>query len=255
VLAELRFVVGATQVVVSLHAVAILVGVVAGTVLAVRRAPVPGAALTAVALVTVAALAGAQMLFRLVHGGEGRLWSGGLASTGGVAAGLVATVVAARVTRRPARELLDAIAPAGLLALGIGRLGCFLAGCCWGQPTGLPWGVVLPELGPPPRHPLQLYSAAGDLLLVAGLRSRAGVAGMVACRTCVGFGLLRALLELLRDPGATDMLPGIPLTLPQVAALLLAAGGALAARGLRVRDPSIMPQPAEDTRASRMRNR
>lgn len=243
VLPELRFIVGSTHVVVSSHALAILLGVGAGAVLAVRRAPVPGAALAAVAFITVAALAGAHLWFHLFHGGGGGLWSGGLASTGGIAAGLGATVVAARLTRRPVRELLDVIAPAGLLALGVGRVGCFLAGCCWGQPTELPWGIVFPELGPAPRHPLQLYSAAGDLLLVAMLPARDRVAGMVACRMCVGFGVLRAGLELLRDPGATDALPGLPLTLPQAAALFLAGAGLIAARGLRVQHPSTMAPP------------
>src|SRR5204862_111469 len=83
------------------------------------------------------------------HGGG----AGGLASTGGIAAGLGAVIVVAWVTDRPAGELLDAIVPAGLLALAIGRVGCFLAGCCHGRPTTLPWGVVFPGLGPPARHP------------------------------------------------------------------------------------------------------
>lgn len=244
-LPELRFGLGHVHVVVSLHAVAIVLGVGAGAVLAVRRAAVAGATLMAVALVAVAALGGAHLLFWILHGGEGGFWSGGLASTGGVAAGLVATAVAARLSRQPVRELLDAIAPAGLLALGIGRVGCFLAGCCWGRPTALPWGVVFPELGPPPRHPLQLYSAACDLLLVAALPAR-DTAGVVACRACLGFGLLRTALEVLRDPGATDALPGLSLTLPQVAALLLAGAAVLGERGLRLHRPSTMP-PARRT--------
>src|SRR2546426_6396013 len=37
------------------------------------------------------------------------------------------------------------------------------AGCCYGCPSAVPWAVVFPDLGPPARHPLQLYSAASDL--------------------------------------------------------------------------------------------
>ena len=232
-LPALRVVVGGTQVVVSLHGLAIVLGVGAGALLAVRRAREP--AVVAVAAVAAASLAGGHALFALVHGGG----AGGLASTGGIAAGLGVAVIVARLARRPAGELLDTLVPAGLLALAIGRVGCFLAGCCYGRPTALPWGVVFPALGPPARHPLQLYSAAGDLLLLLLLPRRARVPGAVARRGCLGFGCLRAALETLRDPATTDAIPGGWLTLPQAAALLLA----LAAACLRPREPSIYASP------------
>src|SRR5215813_451306 len=100
-----------------------------------------------------------------------------------------------RGSRRRCTELLDALAPAGILALAIGRLGCFLGGCCYGRPTALPWGVVFPEVGPPARHPLQLYSAALDLLLVCVLLRSSGPPGVVAARACLGLGVVRFLLE------------------------------------------------------------
>ena len=59
------------------------------------------------------------------------------------------------------------------LAHAIGRLGCFAAGCCFGKPTALPWGVTFtdPEAarlaGTPlgvPLHPTQLYEAAAEFL-------------------------------------------------------------------------------------------
>jgi phosphatidylglycerol:prolipoprotein diacylglycerol transferase len=42
-------------------------------------------------------------------------------------------------------------------AIAIGRLGCFVAGCCFGTPTTLPWGVVFERVDSSPRHPTQLY--------------------------------------------------------------------------------------------------
>jgi phosphatidylglycerol:prolipoprotein diacylglycerol transferase len=160
---------------------------------------------------------------------------------GGIVAGIATAVAVARVARRPALELLDAIAPAGLLALAVGRVGCFLAGCCYGRPTTLAWGVVLPALGPPPRHPLQLYSAAADLALVLLLPPRSAAPGLVACRACLGFGIARAALETLRDAGATDALVAGLVTLPQTVAVLLAAGALSAERRLRHPGPSTMP--------------
>jgi len=241
VLPQLGFVAGPVRVVVSLHALAIVLGVVAGAVLALRRARDPTSVLAAVAAVTVAALVGAHALFLVLRGGRGGVWTGGLASTGGVAAGLAAAALAARFARRPVLEVLDAIAPAGLLALGIGRLGCFLGGCCYGRPTALPWGVVFPGLGPPARHPLQLYSAAADLAVLVLLPRRSAPTGVVACCACLGLGIVRAGLEWLRDAGTTDALvPGV-VTLPQAAALLLALGALCIERRLRHSGPSTMP--------------
>src|SRR6478609_2517587 len=57
----------------------------------------------------------------------------------------------------------DAFAVPVAAAVGIGRLGCFHAGCCYGTPTSLPWGVVFPNVDNLPRHPTQLYEAAFHL--------------------------------------------------------------------------------------------
>ncbi|CAE7234058.1 unnamed protein product, partial [Symbiodinium sp. CCMP2456] len=54
----------------------------------------------------------------------------------------------------------DSFAPAVAVAVAIGRLGCFRAGCCYGVPTDAPCGVVFPLADQLPRHPTQLYEAA-----------------------------------------------------------------------------------------------
>jgi prolipoprotein diacylglyceryltransferase len=249
VLPEVAFVHAGAQVVLSLHAAAIVVGVMLGAVMAIGRAREPALMAVAVPLVALAGLAGSHGLFAAIRGGNG-FWTGGLASTGGIVAGLAATWAIARACARPLHELLDPLAPAAIAALGVGRLGCFLGGCCFGAPTMLPWGVVFPELGPPARHPLQLYSAAGDFAL-AGLLLVSAPPGAVTRRACVGLGLLRTALECLRDPGATDVLPGGWLTLPQAAALLLVAGGFTLARAGGIEYGS----RAEDSRRWPMRSR
>ena len=47
------------------------------------------------------------------------------------------------------------------VAIGIGRLGCYVAGCCYGVPTSLPWGVDFGD--GVHRHPTQLYETAFHL--------------------------------------------------------------------------------------------
>lgn len=224
-----RLVVGDTQLVVATHALCIVVGVLAGTMLAVRRAREPMVVLACAPLVAFAGIAGSRALFAMLRGGDGTVLSGGLASTGGIAAGLAVIVAVACATRVRVVELLDAFVPAGLLALGIGRLGCFLGGCCYGAPTSMAWGVVFPETDGA-RHPLQLYSAAFDVTLVALLLRVGGPPGTAARLGCIGFGVGRAVLELLRDPGTSDLVAGGLLTVAQAGGLLLAAGAAVLIR-------------------------
>ncbi len=217
----LRFVVGEVQIVVSMHALCILVAVVAGALLAVRRARDPMVVLACAPFVALAGIAGSRALFVLLRGGDGSPVSGGLTSTGGIATGLVAILATAWITRVRAADLLDAFVPAGLLALGIGRIGCLLGGCCYGALTAGAWGIVFPEAGDGARHPLQLYSAALDFALVAWLWRAGGPAGTVARRGCIGYGLGRTLLETLRDPSTRDLLVG-GVTVAQAGALALA---------------------------------
>ncbi len=63
----------------------------------------------------------------------------------------------------------DSFAAPVALAVAIGRLGCFRAGCCFGKPTDLPWGVTFPLSGGAPCHPTQLYESAFHLACAAVL--------------------------------------------------------------------------------------
>ena len=93
------------------------------------------------------------------------LWEGGLVFQGGV---ILAFLVAVYYIRRhglPWRATLDALGLGTPLGQFFGRLGCFMAGCCWGSPADLPWSVVFsnPDTLCPlrePLHPAQLYEAA-----------------------------------------------------------------------------------------------
>ena len=70
----------------------------------------------------------------------------------------------------------DTFAVPCAVAVAIGRIACFVGGCCFGTPTNLPWGVVFQNARDSlPRHPTQIYEAAfhlavADLLLL--LQSR-----------------------------------------------------------------------------------
>ena len=57
----------------------------------------------------------------------------------------------------------DSFAAPVAASIGIGRLGCFYAGCCYGTPTDLPWGVAFPLVDQLPRHPTQIYESVFHL--------------------------------------------------------------------------------------------
>ena len=85
---------------------------------------------------------------------SGFVWYGGLAASAG------ASLLLARRLKIPLLAMTDALAPGAFMALAFGRLGCFMHGCCYGNPTDLPWGVVFPrsQFGSDVHlHPTQLY--------------------------------------------------------------------------------------------------
>jgi phosphatidylglycerol---prolipoprotein diacylglyceryl transferase len=64
----------------------------------------------------------------------------------------------------------DTFAVPVAVAVAIGRLACFVGGCCYGTPTNLPWGVRFAAAGDSfCRHPTQLYEAAFHLTMAAML--------------------------------------------------------------------------------------
>ncbi len=53
----------------------------------------------------------------------------------------------------------DSFVVGAAVAVAIGRLGCLVAGCCYGMPTNLPWAMRCAQIDDIPRHPTQLYEA------------------------------------------------------------------------------------------------
>jgi len=111
----------------------------------------------------------------------------------------------------------DAFAPGIALGLGFGRQGCFAAGCCWGKPTSLPWGVRFTELGheitgvpiDAALHPTQLYESAAAFLIfffLIWLHRRRRFDGQVILLFAVLYSVVRFIIEFLRDDPRGDIL-------------------------------------------------
>ena len=99
-----------------------------------------------------------------------KLWDGGVTFYGGLMLAIFVSWLYCRKHRISTLALYDFLIPYVALGEVFGRTGCFLAGCCHGVPTDLPWGIAVTNplsvtrpLGIP-LHPTQLYQVAWNLL-------------------------------------------------------------------------------------------
>lgn len=92
-------------------------------------------------------------------------WQGGFTFYGALLLAMLSAVSYAFYSKLDIPKYCDIAAIAIIVGLIVGRLGCFLAGCCWGHPTTMPWGVSFthPHTFASPRgvplHPTQLYES------------------------------------------------------------------------------------------------
>jgi phosphatidylglycerol:prolipoprotein diacylglycerol transferase len=124
----------------------------------------------------LAAIIGAKLMLLIVQPENFFTWStlqAGGVFYGGLIAALAVGWWYMWKAKLPPWTTADVFAPAIALGHGIGRLGCFAAGCCWGVACDRPWAVtftnpVAGELGTPlnqPLHPTQLYEAFAEFLI------------------------------------------------------------------------------------------
>lgn len=111
----------------------------------------------------------------------------------------------------------DACAPGIAIGNFFGRQGCFAAGCCWGKPTNLPWGVKFTELGHEitgvpidvPLHPTQLYESFSMLIVfffLLWLHKHRRFNGQVILFYALLYSIVRFAIEFVRDDPRGDVL-------------------------------------------------
>jgi phosphatidylglycerol:prolipoprotein diacylglycerol transferase len=139
----------------------------------------------------------------------GRFLVSGRVVLGGVVLGFTVLVLMLRKYRLPVGMFSDAALTGVTLGMGIGRLGCLMAGCCYGRPTDLWWGITFTDpaasnVGAPLNtalHPTQLLQALAAFLLfgfLLWLFYNRSFDGQVAGVFWIVTGLSRFVLEFLR---------------------------------------------------------
>lgn len=182
---------------------------------------------------------GAKLLYVIVNFQEfieapgSVLGRAGFVVYGGIIAGVLCCLLYCHIKKLSFLQYFDLIIPEVAIAQGFGRIGCFLAGCCYGRHTDSAFGVIFPEGSLAPAGvkliPTQLISAAGDILFAVILivisdvvfksvvygnsrndaessektasRSKkfGHVAGDIGCLYLWMYGVGRFLIEFLRD--------------------------------------------------------
>jgi phosphatidylglycerol:prolipoprotein diacylglycerol transferase len=148
-----------------------------------------------------------------------RSWKGGNVFYGCILGGLTGSLLYWCRRPYPLWTMIDVAAPAVAIGAAVGRIGCFLNGCCDGAICSLPWGVRFPagshawmrqanagliSEGSPfslPVHPTQLYASVAAIavlvLLLAYFRRR-GRPGEVMALLMIFYSLTRWPIEALR---------------------------------------------------------
>ncbi|HSF18486.1 MAG TPA: prolipoprotein diacylglyceryl transferase [Vicinamibacteria bacterium] len=200
--------------------------------------------------ILVSALVGAKLLLLVVdwehysHDPFSLVRSGGV-FYGGLVAAVLTSIWFFRKHDLPVWMTTDILAPSVALGHGIGRLGCFSAGCCYGKPTSLAWGVTFTDpyareiVGVPLNvalHPTQLYEALVEFAIFGFLIHLAGrkkFDGQIFWSYVALYSTARFVIEFFRGDLGRGFVFGGALSTSQVIALLLLVTATFALATLR----------------------
>jgi phosphatidylglycerol:prolipoprotein diacylglycerol transferase len=136
------------------------------------------------------------------------IWEGGLVWYGAFLGALAAILIYFRIKKLDGWLWADIAIPYVALGQAIGRIGCLMAGCCYGRPTSLPWGITftVSEIAPTgiALHPTQIYESLFNFMIFAVLffrRNKTTFKGEQILSYLFLYGAARAVVEVFRgDP-------------------------------------------------------
>lgn len=208
-----------------LIAAAVLLGLALATRLGRQRGIEPALIADLLPILVLAAVIGARIYYVIFEWRQYssnwldalKVWRGGIAIHGALIGGTLAVILYCRWRKQPFWPLLDVLLPAVALGQAIGRWGNFFNSEAFGQPTNLPWRLIIPLAQRPPEfleqsgfHPTFLYESiwnlavCGLLLLLFWLGQRGRIAlpaGALSCIYLMAYSSGRVWIEALRlDP-------------------------------------------------------
>ncbi|MCL2254206.1 MAG: prolipoprotein diacylglyceryl transferase [Lachnospiraceae bacterium] len=141
------------------------------------------------------------------NGGFWKALSGnGFIVYGGLTGGVITAIIYLRIKKIPFLPYFDLAAPSMVVAQAIGRLGCFLAGCCYGRETDSRFGIMFQNSSSAPNGvnliPTQLISSFGDFVIMFVLlwyAKKKPKAGRVGALYIILYAVGRFFVEMLRN--------------------------------------------------------
>ncbi|MCD6218233.1 prolipoprotein diacylglyceryl transferase [bacterium] len=157
---------------------------------------------------------------------------GGLSVHGGVIGATLLSAIYTRMKKLNFWKIADLFAPSLALGMAIGRIGCFLNGCCYGVVCKNPdaWYAVSFPLNthtgvtPEPRHAAQLYMMALNLIIffiLRGMYKNRKFDGHVFLMWIALYSIARFFQEFFRFGVSSDVIFGT-ITIAQLASVILA---------------------------------
>lgn len=128
------------------------------------------------------------------------VWEGGMVFYGGLIFAMAAAAIVSYQKKLPVLKVLDIAAPSVAIGYSIGRIGCFLRGCCFGSECSLPWAMHFKDV-PGFVHPTQLYSSVSGLLmfiLLSWILGKKKYDGQVLLWGIASYSAYRFLIEFFR---------------------------------------------------------
>lgn len=147
------------------------------------------------------------------------IWRGGLVWYGGFILAILVALWFLLRRRMPILKTGDLMMPYVALGQAIGRIGCFLNGCCYGRPTSLPFGVSF-NTTQVPVHPTQLYESVAAFLIYLILRRRKPGNGKTIFLYLVLYSTFRFFNEFFRGD---DPIALMGLTISQIISIIVLA--------------------------------
>jgi len=147
-----------------------------------------------------------ELLYKQSNFNLQALLSSGITFYGGLIFGLISFFIINKLFKTDNNVAFNLVIPSLILFHGFGRIGCFFAGCCYGKPTDLFFGVTYPEGIIPTKylgssiklHPVQLYEAFFLFLLFFIIVKFISFEMRTAAYFLI-YSLSRFFIEFLRD--------------------------------------------------------
>ena len=222
-------------------ALAFLSGTALSTNLAKREGENPQLLYDLIFYLMLAAIIGSRLLYVLINYKyylddplrAVKIWEGGLVFYGGLLAAAGTGIWFMRRHQMPTWPTADLLAPGIALGQAIGRIGCLMAGCCYGRPTDAFWGITFADpncLAPVgiSLHPTQIYSSLESLIIfgiLMWLGKYRSFKGQIFCSYIALYSVTRFIIEFFRgDERGGIAIETWVLSTSQIIAILTLAG-------------------------------